>query len=166
VANRKDAVAAVSDLVRRFSARKVLLASRSFIDSLGFPDALSQLGVEVVSASTTGAGPGREDFFAADIGITGVHALIAETGTLVLSSRPDEPRSLSLLPPIHIAVAHQSQLVADLFDLFEKTFQPFIGSFPSCISMITGPSKTGDIELRLVTGVHGPGELHVVLVAG
>ena len=68
--------------------------------------------------------------------------------------------SLSLLPPIHVAVADRSQLLSDLFDLFEvPSAEP-----PSCLSLITGPSKTGDIELRLVTGVHGPGEIHVVLI--
>ena len=110
----------------------------------------------------------RDAFFGAEIGISGVDSLIAETGTVVLGSRPDEPRSLSLLPPVHIAVAERRQLLADLFDLFPSQTSPAEGShnvpvLPSCLTLITGPSKTGDIELRLVTGVHGPGEIHVVL---
>ena len=76
-----------------------------------------------------------------------------------------QPRSLSLLPPLHIAVAHQSQILPDLFDLFETPLWTERGGLPSCLSLITGPSKTGDIELRLVTGVHGPGEVHVILIA-
>jgi L-lactate dehydrogenase complex protein LldG len=107
----------------------------------------------------------RDTFFAADLGISGVDHLIAETGSIALLTQPSEPRSLSLLPPIHIAVAETSQLLPDLFDLFEPAlWQQRPGGVPSCLSLITGPSKTGDIELRLVTGVHGPGEVHVVLV--
>jgi L-lactate dehydrogenase complex protein LldG len=80
--------------------------------------------------------------------------------------RPKEPRSFSLLPPVHLAVAEQAQLLPDLFDLFDPAFwERRGGTLPSCLSLVTGPSKTGDIELRLVTGVHGPGELHVILVA-
>ena len=92
----------------------------------------------------------------------GVDHVIAETGTLVLNTRREQPRSASLLPPIHIAVAHRDQVVPDLFDLFEG--RAFASGLPACVSLITGPSKTGDIELKLVTGVHGPGELHLVLV--
>ena len=90
----------------------------------------------------------------------GADWLVAETGTLALEARPEQPRSLTLLPPVHIAVVPRSRLVGDLFDLFAAQ-----RALPSCLSLITGPSKTGDIELRLVTGVHGPGEVHVVLVA-
>ena len=79
----------------------------------------------------------------------------------MVASRPDEPRSLSLLPPVHVAVAERRQILPDLFDLFAA-----LGTdeLPANVSIITGPSKTGDIELRLVTGVHGPGEVHVLLI--
>ena len=111
-----------------------------------------------------------EQFFAADVGVTGADFLVAETSSIVVRARPDEPRSLSLLPPVHIVVAERSQLVPDLFDLFElladgrhEDGSPIL---PSGIAIITGPSKTGDIELKLVTGVHGPGEVQVVLITG
>jgi L-lactate dehydrogenase complex protein LldG len=107
----------------------------------------------------------RDDFFGAEAGISGVDHLIAETGSIVLLARPEQPRSLSLLPPLYIAVARRDQIVPDLFDLFEPGLWTERGELPSCLSLITGPSKTGDIELRLVTGVHGPGEVHVVLIA-
>jgi L-lactate utilization protein LutC len=152
------AVKVVLQLVHERLARRVLLAGGEFIDSLGLKEALLASGVQV-----DGPGQGRAAFFAADVGITGVDRVIAETGTLVQATRPDQPRSASLLPPVHIAVAHRDQVVADLFDLFEAS-PPL--PIPACLTLITGPSKTGDIELKLVTGVHGPGELHLVLVTG
>ena len=108
----------------------------------------------------------RDTLFAADIGISGVDHVIAETGSLAILAREREPRSLSLLPPVHVAVADRSQLLPDLFDLFEGVPWAERGGLPSGLTVITGPSKTGDIELRLVTGVHGPGELHVILIDG
>src|SRR5262249_37754275 len=106
-----------------------------------------------------------DTLFAADIGISGVAYLIAETGSVVAATAADEPRALTLLPPVHIAVADRSQLLPDLFDLFKHfASQQSPAALPSCLTIITGPSKTGDIELKLVTGVHGPGELHVVLL--
>ena len=105
----------------------------------------------------------RELIFAADAGITNVAALLAETGSLVMSSSPEQPRSPSLLPPLHIAIAKEGQIVADLFDLFEAYSAEKLPA--SNVVLITGPSKTGDIELKLVTGVHGPGEVHVIVLA-
>jgi L-lactate utilization protein LutC len=154
VGSADEAVKTVLRLVLERSARSVLLAGGEFIDSLDLKSALEAMGVVVVSPDA-----GREEFFAADIGITGVENVVAETGTLALATRPDQPRSASLLPAVHIAVLHRNQIVADLFDLFAG------GEPPACLTLITGPSKTGDIELKLVTGVHGPGELHLVLVA-
>jgi L-lactate dehydrogenase complex protein LldG len=101
----------------------------------------------------------REPFFRADLGISIATHLVAETGSIVLAASLDEPRSVSLLPPVHVVLAHRSQILPDLFDLFEL----YSGQLPSCLSIITGPSKTGDIELRLVVGVHGPGEVHVLM---
>jgi L-lactate utilization protein LutC len=165
VPDRVGAVAKVLELVRVSAARKALLGNGAFVDSLNLAEQLRSVGVEVEAVETLAPAESRAAFFAADIGISGVDYLIAETGTVVLKARSSEPRSLSLLPPVHIAVAERSQLLADLFDLFES-FPVAAGPapvLPSCLSLITGPSKTGDIELRLVTGVHGPGEIHVVL---
>jgi L-lactate dehydrogenase complex protein LldG len=142
----------------------VLLGCGPLVDRLELSTKLPALGVEVVRVSECKEETCRDPFFAADIGISGVDYLIAESGTIVVRSRPREPRSLSLLPPVHIAVAGRDRVLADLFDLFETGLADASGLLPSCITLITGPSKTGDIELRLVTGVHGPGEVHVVLV--
>lgn len=132
------------------------------------PELLRAEGIETVAVSELAPAESREAFFQADVGISGVDYLVAETGSVALLARPSEPRSLSLLPPVHIAVADRAQVVPDLFDLFtrlgasEESAEPLV--MPSCVSLITGPSKTGDIELRLVTGVHGPGEIHVVII--
>jgi L-lactate utilization protein LutC len=162
----ETAAACVLELAQGRSARRVLVGRGAVLDRLNLPDRLRAQGMEVNLVDLLTTAESRDTFFAADLGISGVDYLIAETGSVALLARREEPRSLSLLPPIHIAVADQGQLLPDLFDLFEPTRLEAHGGPPSCVSLITGPSKTGDIELRLVTGVHGPGELHVVLIAG
>jgi L-lactate utilization protein LutC len=160
VSDRDGAVRYISELATKRQARRIALGHGAVVNTLDLSNRLLSLGIEVISADAD-----RDSLFAADIGITGVDALIAETGTIVQASRQSQPRLLSLLPPVYIAVAERSQVVPDLFDWFETIPTDSRPSgLPACLSLITGPSKTGDIELRLVTGVHGPGEVHVVLI--
>ncbi len=147
------------DLLKAAGVKRVLLGSSPALDRLRLAPLLAADGLEVTRVVDLKSETARNVFFAADVGITGVVHLIAETGSLVVETSA-APRSESLLPPMHVAVAERSQLVADLFDLF-----PAGREMPSCLTLITGPSKTGDIELKLVTGVHGPGEVHVILIA-
>jgi L-lactate utilization protein LutC len=161
VPDRTAAAAKVVELVQARGARRVLLGRGRVLDSLPLAEALARAGVGVVPIEKLPQGDCREPLFAADVGISEPDHLIAETGSLAVSARPEEPRSLTLLPPVHIAVADPTHLLPDLFDLFTR----YPSGLPSCLTLITGPSKTGDIELRLVTGVHGPGEVHVVLVS-
>jgi L-lactate utilization protein LutC len=160
VGDRAGAVAIVLDLVRAHSVRRVLLGGGEVVAALQIVEPLRMAGIEVVGAGARQTS--RDAIFQADLGLTGVDYLIAETGSVILASRPEQPRSLSLLPPIHVAVAERRQILPDLFDLFALLGKG-PDELPACLSVITGPSKTGDIELRLVTGVHGPGEIHVIL---
>jgi len=164
VSDRGAAVARILELVQAKAAQSVLLGRGTFIDELALGDVLPAAGVAVVTADSQPTESSREAFFAGDVGITGVDHLIGETGSIALLARPGEPRSFSLLPPVHIAVALEAQILPDLFDLFARLGSAGRPKMPSGLTLITGPSKTGDIELKLVTGVHGPGEVHVVLV--
>ncbi len=99
-----------------------------------------------------------------DVGITTCDALVAQTGTLVVTSRSSGGRALSVLPPHHLVIARRDQLVPDLpaaFELIQRRYGP---DYPSMISFVTGPSRTGDIERILVLGAHGPKKLTVVMV--
>lgn len=165
VPDRAQAIAVLLDRVRARQARRVLVGQGGWLDSLNLSAVLEQAGVEVAREANSPE-ERREAFFAANLGVTGVDYLVAETGSVVLFTRPGQARSLSLLPPVHVALATRAQLLPDLFDLFAICVRDGRPELPACLSLVTGPSKTGDIELRLVTGVHGPGELHVVIVDG
>ena len=87
-----------------------------------------------------------------------VHGL-ADTGSVVIAASPDEPRARSLLPDVHVSLLREADVLPDLATLFERLG----GELPSALAIVTGPSRSGDIEQRLAVGVHGPGEVHVVL---
>ena len=104
----------------------------------------------------------RERCAAAEMGITSADYALADTGTLVLLSSPREARLISLLPPAHIAVVPCNRLLSGLEELFSVLPDPAAAA--SSMVLITGPSRTADIEQILVRGVHGPGQITAVLV--
>jgi L-lactate utilization protein LutC len=97
-----------------------------------------------------------------DVGITSADYALADTGTLVMLASPQEARLISLLPPAHIAVVPRDRILTSLDELFTVLPQPAAAS--SSMVLITGPSRTADIEQILVRGVHGPGQITVVIV--
>ncbi|HUD99901.1 MAG TPA: lactate utilization protein [Bryobacteraceae bacterium] len=97
-----------------------------------------------------------------DVGITSADYALADTGSLVMLASPAEARLISLLPPVHIAVVPKERLLSGLDELL--TILPDPAAETSSMVLITGPSRTADIEQILVRGVHGPGEIHVVVV--
>ena len=92
-------------------------------------------------------------------GVSRAAYAIAATGSVVIVSSPDEPRSRHLLPEVHVSLLRQDEVVLDLAALFAA----FAGNLPSALAIVTGPSRSADIEQRLVVGVHGPREVHVVI---
>jgi hypothetical protein len=104
----------------------------------------------------------REVCATADVGITSADYALADTGTLVMLSSPREARMISLLPPAHIAVVPRARILTGLDELFSLLPNP--AKSTSSLVLITGPSRTADIEQILVRGVHGPGVFSVVVV--
>ncbi len=98
----------------------------------------------------------------ADFGITSADYALSDTGSLVMLANPEDARLISLLPPVHIAVVPAERLLSGLDELY--TLLPKPADRTSSMVFITGPSRTADIEQLLVRGVHGPGEIHVVVV--
>ncbi len=96
--------------------------------------------------------------------ITTCEALVARTGTMILSSTASGGRTPSVYAPAHICVAFTSQLVYDVRDGLEKLQAKYGENLPSLISFASGPSRTADIEKTLVTGVHGPKEVYCFLI--
>jgi L-lactate dehydrogenase complex protein LldG len=178
-----ETVAYITRLAQQKDAHLVVRWQSELLEALEVDDALHQQGItihttvlppgtvagEAISTATmtTRRRELRELLARADLGLSGVDYVIAETGTLVLMARAGQMRGVSLLPPVHVAVARTSQVIATLADYL--LLAQAAGADPqqyltSCVSFVTGPSRTGDIELKLTVGVHGPGELHLLVL--
>lgn len=111
----------------------------------------------------------RSAIIASYIGVTSADFCLADTATLVMRNRPGQPRSVALVPSIHIAVITVDQIIADMKELFallrwgERYRQEGLSNY---MSFISGPSKTADIEATMVHGAHGPREVHLLVIMG
>ncbi len=97
------------------------------------------------------------------LGITGVFCAIAETGTLVVVSSADTPTATTLLPDTHVAIVSANRIVDTMEDAF-ALIRKERGKVPRAINLISGPSRTGDIEQTIVLGAHGPFRVHILVV--
>lgn len=107
-----------------------------------------------------------EDLAHCDAAITGCEFLVARTGTMVLSAAQTRGRTASVYAPVHICIAYTSQLVPDIGDALAAMQARYGDCLPSFVTFASGPSRTADIEKTLVTGVHGPGEVFLLLLEG
>lgn len=157
---------ALRQLLERIQAKSALCWRHDVLDRLKLAPLLADLNITQVNFENLRSLPPDEQrarALAPDVGITSCDYAIAETGTLAMFTGNGQERMASLLPPVHVAIVERRQIVPDLFDLFRALNEAGNQQLASNIALITGPSKTGDIELQLTTGVHGPGELHVIL---
>lgn len=99
-----------------------------------------------------------------DAGITYCEYLIARLGSIMVSSKQPSGRRLNVFPESHIVIAYSSQLVPDIKDALKKMQEKYHNNLPSLITVITGPSRTADIEKTLVMGAHGPKQLYLFLI--
>jgi L-lactate dehydrogenase complex protein LldG len=136
---------------------RVALPNSPLLNQLGLLESLRAAGLDARRWDQITL----DELYDFDAGITDVYAAVAETGSLVIRASKDHGRSLSLVPPIHVAIVEPRNFLPDLIDLFDKLA---IDSCGSNTVIITGPSKTSDIEMNLVTGVHGPTTVQVFLL--
>ncbi len=106
----------------------------------------------------------KETVFRVDAAVTTTRGAIAETGALVLWPDADEPRLMSLVPPVHVAVLEADRIYASFCEIIQA--EGWAGRMPTNAVLVSGPSKTADIEMTLAFGVHGPKALVVILVDG
>lgn len=153
---RVETSASLSDALDAFASEHALphrcVASRHpLLDSCAWPS-----GWDVTRGATQG-----DD----SLSVTVPFGAVAETGTLAFVSGPASPTTLNFLPDNHIAVLREDDVVPNLEDVFARLRTEHPG-MPRTLNLISGPSKTADVEQTIVIGAHGPRRLHVILIAG
>lgn len=144
---------ALQTLVREKNIHRATAWETPYLRQLGITEILSSLGVDLVSPNAD-----KHDMALCELGVTEADYLLPETGTLVLRSSAMQPRAVSLLPRIHLAIVRPDMLRPDMHQVFAEARD---GHY---LLFITGPSRTADIELTVTLGVHGPKNLYVWMI--
>jgi L-lactate dehydrogenase complex protein LldG len=161
--------ARVLQLLRERGADSVLAWDPAHLPIPGLLDDLRGAGIKIVDAVIPNIEPARSQRLAeverAAIGLTGVDAALADTGTLALRTGPGRPRLASLSVRTHIALLTPGQLHASWAAWWaaQENAEAWVGA-ASSLTLISGPSRTADIEMTLTVGVHGPGEVVALLI--
>jgi L-lactate utilization protein LutC len=153
-----EAAEAVRAILERAGARRVAVSDSPLVAEILARASLDGVVLERAADKRT--------LFACDAGVTGAQWGVAETGTLVLESDRERHRLASLVPPLHVAVLEAKNIRHTLGEVLHTLGERGADALGRTITLVTGPSRTSDIELTLAIGVHGPGELYVVIVEG
>ena len=173
--------AAIADFIRDNDPewggkKRVVTWKHPLIENLNLPDALADQNVPVYITELKESDADetfkererlRKHTVDSYIGVTSADFCMAETASLVMRTRPGQARSVSLVPSIHIAVIHLDQIIADLKELYALIRWDAEASgegLTNCMTFISGPSKTADVEATMVHGAHGPREVYVYVM--
>lgn len=153
-ADWETAVAELGRLLAEINAKSVVV--NGDVSRADLPDRFSAVQWHLVGQT---AGDLRAFCAAADAGLSSADAALAETGSVILSSGPNQSRMATLLPPIHIVLLPTSRLTSDIFTWTQARQE----TIPANITLVSGPSKTADIEQTMAVGVHGPKRFVVIV---
>ena len=166
----EEAVGQIETIVKESGATNIVRSAQEVFDQVPVDAALANQGTKVTTVIKDHDNPRealREEIRQSGVGITGADYALAETGTLVVLPRKGLSRLVSLVPPVHIALVRAEDLLETLDDLFllrRLEYHQQGGEMGSYLNFITGPSRTADIEMTIVEGVHGPKEVHMIIL--
>jgi len=169
-AGGEEAIGYIETVARESGATNIARSAQEVFNQVPVDAALASLGLKVTTVLRDDANSRealREEIRQAGIGITGADYALAETGSLVILPRRGLSRLVSVVPPVHVALVRPEEVLESLDDLFllrRLEYHQRGGEMGSYLNFITGPSRTADIEMTIVEGVHGPKEVHMVLL--
>jgi len=157
VRDETEAAAVLARIIAEAKARRVAVSDSPLVRGV-----LARVNSDAQFSENVGAA----ELFDCDVGVTGAQWAVAETGTLVLESDVERHRLASLVPPVHVALVAAGGVRQTMAEVLQAINAQGRDRMSRTITFVTGPSRTSDIELTLAIGVHGPGELHVVILEG
>jgi L-lactate dehydrogenase complex protein LldG len=153
VADEAEAASSLKQVIEQNKLHRIAVSDAPIVE---------RLMPQVNGTAEVLANAAPEDLFNCDGGITSAQWAIAETGTLVLETKSERHRLVSLVPAMHIAILPAGRILATMSEALAAVSPA--GELSRTVTFITGPSRTSDIELTLAIGVHGPARLHVIVI--
>ncbi|MDA0263720.1 MAG: lactate utilization protein [Chloroflexi bacterium] len=169
-AGAEEAVGYLQDLARKSDLSAVVRSAQGVFDQVPVDAALTSMGLKVTTVLRDEANPReslREEIRRSGMGITGADFALAETGSVIVLPRKGLSRLVSVVPPVHVALVRPEDVLESMDDLFllrRLEYHQQGGEMGSYLNFITGPSRTADIEMTIVEGVHGPKEVHMIIL--
>lgn len=148
--DEREAAVLIESVIDRTGAKKIAVSNSQLVSEV----------TEIIETVEFTRNASIDFLFDSDLGITSAQWAIAETGTLVLEAESEDHRLISLVPPVHLCLLEASKIRQTLGEILELTGS----NLGHAITFVTGASRTSDIELTLAIGVHGPGELHIIIL--
>jgi len=175
VPDAEEALGYLDSVVTQLGVKRAVRSAEAVFQQLAVDSILQRLGIETTiiardenrSDENRSEAALRQEMIDADIGITGADYAVTETGSVVVLPRAGLSRLVSLAPPVHLALVRPQDVVDTLDDIFLLRRLDYYrngGDMGSYLNFITGPSRTADIEQTLVVGVHGPKEVHMIIL--
>jgi len=171
-AGPEDAIGYLTDLLTKLGVKHAVRSNQPIFEHISIDTLMNDLGIESMvidhrESDQLSDVPVRQKMIDADIGITGSDYCVVETGSVVILPRAGLSRLVSLGPPVHLAIVRPQDIVDTLDDIFLLRRLDYVrngGDMGSYLNFISGPSRTADIEQTLVVGVHGPKEVHLIIL--
>ena len=161
-----EGLAAIDDIVERYGPGRFLAWDEQELSITGGAQRFLDAGCDLTDGTVPSSAQGRlahqQEYFDVKYGLTGAEAAFAETGSVVLRSGSGRPRMASLIPLIHVVLLPVDRIYRSPMHWLVEPESDAAGA--ANVVYITGPSRTADIEQKLTLGVHGPRELHIILV--
>ncbi|GIS95067.1 MAG: hypothetical protein CM1200mP22_23040 [Dehalococcoidia bacterium] len=167
---REKALDYIQSVAKDSGTLKVVRSTQDVFAQIPVDDVLNNIGLTVTTVernNDTTEEYLKEEIRQSGIGITGADYALAETGSIVVLPRRGLARLISVVPPVHIALVRAEDLIETLDDLFllrRLEYHQQGSDMGSYLNIITGPSRTADIEMTIVEGVHGPKEVHMIIL--
>ena len=169
-AGPEEALDYIQSVAKDSGTSKVVRSTQDVFAQIPVDDVLNNIGLTVTTVernNDTTEEYLKEEIRQSGIGITGADYALAETGSIVVLPRRGLARLISVVPPVHIALVRAEDLIETLDDLFlmrRLEYHQQGSDMGSYLNIITGPSRTADIEMTIVEGVHGPKEVHMIIL--
>jgi L-lactate utilization protein LutC len=161
-----ETAAKIADVARSLKAKTAAVGESVLNDPARFTAALTRIGIDTMRIEAAADGEARDAIrqrlAQCDLAVVEAHYAIASTGTLVMVATPARPSSLTLLPPANVIIVDSTRMMPDLAAAIAALGAKEITNHR--VALVTGPSRTADIEKRIVLGIHGPRELYVAIV--